>query len=163
MKKEQVARQDGKAFRTNTVRVEKEEYKDPQYTIETYGSRGIGETGLLEIGRIVPVVSGLPRFLLRWDERQEALDVNIEGISEAEVERFKRGQGGYKGHHTVRIPGCSARVFRADIRIPRRRIFAGNILVALHREKECAEGLSLEDIDPKPKNNSSPARGQRDH
>jgi hypothetical protein len=145
MKKEHVARQDGKAFRTNAVSVEGEEYKDDDYTIEVYSGKDIGETGLLEIGGIVPRVSGLPRFLLRWDERQEALDVDIEGVSPEEKLCFKSGQNGHRGHHTNRAKNCSGRMYDIDIALPGRAVFKGRVFVPLLRKLELRESLKLDD------------------
>jgi hypothetical protein len=54
---------------------------------------------------------GDPSFVARWDGGNRSflhkirydVDVDIVGVSAGEERRFKKGRGGYGGHHTMRV------------------------------------------------------------
>ena len=62
----------------------------------------------LLIFEVRPKTAGPPSFKARWDGGNRAapqtirydLDIDIHGVSNAEVERFKKSKDGYSGHHT---------------------------------------------------------------
>ena len=74
---EKVAIRDGKAFKTNEVKVKQDYYIDARYELSLYPRNKITPTGLLTVGELKPKDNALPRFLLRWDERAKSLDVDI--------------------------------------------------------------------------------------
>ena len=135
MKKEEVAKRDGKAFKTNEVKV-KQDYIDAGYELFHYPRNEITPTGLLTVGELKPKDNILPRFLFRWDEKAESLDVDINNISEEIKRKFKAGKEGYEGQHTKRVPDEKNRIFEVSIKIPGITVFEGETSFGLHRELE---------------------------
>ena len=133
MKKEEVAKRDGKAFKTNEVKV-KQDYIDAKYELSHYPRNEITPTGLLTVGELKPKDNILPRFLFRWDEKGDNLDVDINNVSRDKKRKFEHGQGGYGGHHPKRIPDEKNKIFGVDIKIPDFQVFKGKISFGLHRE-----------------------------
>jgi hypothetical protein len=73
-------------------------------------------TGLVELFRIEPRISDLPTFSIRWDHRDEFIDVDLLADGEG-PKRFKKGDPGYRGHHT-RKRGNGPRTYEIDIETP---------------------------------------------
>lgn len=140
-----VATRDGKAFSTNKIEIKETRYLNPKYEIAVCSTNPITPTGLLIVGKLNPKETGLPDFCFRWDEKAEALDVDIDGVSEAEKEDFKNGRNGYQGHHTIRIASSNDRIFELDIGTPQIKVFTGCLSVCLNRELELNEKTSLTD------------------
>lgn len=84
----------------------------------------ITKTGLLRVFKLVPESGHLPTFIGRWDEKAQALDIDIENVPDADKERFAAEAAGFCGHHTIRISN-DRRSFLVDSRIPGRQIFRG--------------------------------------
>lgn len=135
MKPEEVAIKDGKAFKTTEVKVI-ENWRHPKYEMIKYRENRITDTGLLLVAELRPMEENLPRFLFRWDEKAESLDVDITDVSEEIKRKFKRGREGYEGHHPKRVPDEKEIIFEVCIRTPQGKVFEGKISFGLHRELE---------------------------
>jgi hypothetical protein len=117
-----VAKKDGKAFRTHDVDVVRE-FVAPGYEVDMLENNERGATGLLTVVRIKRP-GQWPTFEGRWDEKATALDF------EAVDAEDKRSKTGFDGHHSVALP---ERRFRVEIRYPSggARIFAGVVSFGL--------------------------------
>src|SRR5437773_7766160 len=88
----------GKAFASYNIETHKT-YLNPMYTLAGDVSHEIGRTGLLKVFELKSSQNG-PSFIGRWDggsrvsAKQEtlALDIDIEGVSDADKRRFKKGE-----------------------------------------------------------------------
>jgi hypothetical protein len=85
----------------------------------------IGETGYLQVLKVVRRDGANPHFVARWDQKDEAIDIDIVGASNSASKRFKAGTGGYAGHHSSRSSDPSKRIFDITIRTPNGVIFDG--------------------------------------
>ena len=140
MKPEEVAIKDGKAFKTTEVKVI-EKWIHPKYKMIKYRENRITDTGLLLVAELRPMEENLPRFLFRWDEKAESLDVDITDVSEEIKRKFKRGREGYEGHHPKRAPDEKEIIFEVCIRTPQGKVFEGKISFGLFRELEASKSL----------------------
>ena len=130
---EKVVIRNGKAFKTNEVKVNID-YIDARYELFIYPRNKITPTGLLTVGELKTKDKPLPEFLFRWDEKDDNLDVDINNVSRDKKRKFEHGQGGYGGHHPKRIPDEKNKIFGVDIKIPDFQVFKGKISFGLHRE-----------------------------
>ena len=135
MDKEKVAIRNGKAFKTNEVKV-KQDYINANYKLILSPRTEITPTGLLTVGELKPKGKTLPGFLFRWDEKAESLDIDVKNVSGKIKKKFERGFGGYNGHHTKRALDDKNRIFAISIKIPGMAVFEGEISFGLHRELE---------------------------
>ena len=135
MDREKVASRNGKAFKTNEVKVNLD-YIDARYELSHYPKNDITPSGLLTIGELKSRDKSLPEFLFRWDEKAESLDVDIINTPEVNKRKFKSGKEGYGGHHPKRIADEKNRTFEVDIKIPNFQVFKGKVSFGLHRELE---------------------------
>jgi len=135
---------DGRAFGVNKVEAEVD-YKCEDYDLKCYSGREITKTGLLKVAALKPRRKSLPEFVFRWDEKTEILDVDILNAPKSAERKFKEEVGGYKGHHTRRIPDSKDRkLFEALIEIPLLgTVFRGRIIAPLHRKLDLSESLGL--------------------
>jgi hypothetical protein len=85
----------------------------------------LGKTGYLQVLKIVRKDGANPYFVARWDQKDEALDIDIVGASNSASKRFKAGTYGYSGHHTNRSTDPGTRIFDITIRMPKGLIFDG--------------------------------------
>ena len=80
----------------------------PDYELNEPSRSEIDEQGLLKVGELKAKKSDLPSFVLRWDEKADSLDIDIQGdpevVTKETKDYFRRGIKGYKGHHPVRKP-----------------------------------------------------------
>jgi|GEM_PF-3074736 len=138
-----VAKQDGKARSAFNVS-ERHTFIRPAYEIVLDGQQ-IRPTGLLVIARLRPknaTITTLPEFVLRWDEKDNHLDVDPVDASKAEVSKFKKGTSSYYGHHAEKSQSGS-RVFEANIGWHGYRIYQGEIRFNLARKTEATAVLGL--------------------
>ena len=138
-----VTKRDGKARSAFNVN-ERHTFIHPGYDIVLDG-RQIGSTGLLVIARLRPKnakIGTLPEFVLRWDEKDNHLDVDPVGVSEAEKSQFRKGTSDYYGHHADKLQS-GPRVFETNIGWHGHRIYHGEIRFNLAREAEARVGLGL--------------------
>jgi hypothetical protein len=127
---DEVKKVDGKAVRIRKIQVD-QIFLDAAYRLIFDASVPIGDTGLLAPFELVNT-GGSPGFQGRWDEKAEALDIDIVGLSAAETREFKKGLNGNQGHHSVRI-ASDAWKFHVDIQYLGTRIFEANVHIGLDR------------------------------
>jgi hypothetical protein len=107
---------------------EEREYVHPDYDL-VLGEGQIGQTGLLAIATLKlknPRTGSLPDFVLRWDDKDDRLDVDSLSKLEKEQRLFRRGTGGYCGHHSVRI-STSPRAFEINLAWQGQGIYRGRL------------------------------------
>ncbi|MFH1963263.1 MAG: hypothetical protein ABIJ30_10415 [bacterium] len=143
MDKEKVKEKDGKVFSLGDVEC-KTFYINDNYKIECYPNEKISCSGYLRIGSLISCKKEEPKFTFRWDEKEEALDVDIDGVDSKTTEEFKHGKNGYEGHHSKRLES-EGRVFELNIKVPNKNIFRGQITVPVKREKAFNENLHRSD------------------
>ena len=139
MDKKEVIR-NGRAFGVNEVKVKKY-YIDKDYNLECYSKNRITKTGLLEVAKLKPKKKLLPEFTFRWDEKADALDIDILNVLFVVEKKFKKGINGYAGHHSKKV--SKNKIFKVFIKIPNRLIFNGLITSPLYREQEHTTSLGL--------------------
>lgn len=94
------------------------EFLHEDYSINS-GKRNMTETGYMVVFEL-DSRSTSPRFIGRWDQNEELLDVDILGVDKKAVSDFRAGKNGYYGHHPLRISE-SPRLFQIEINIPERK------------------------------------------
>lgn len=130
----------GRAFGVNEVKANVY-YIDRNYNLECYSKNRITKTGLLEVAVLKPKKKSLPEFRFRWDEKADALDVNILNVPNVDKKSFNKGMNGYTGHRTKRV--SKDKIFKVFIKIPDGIIFDGLITSPLHRELELIEHIGF--------------------
>ena len=132
-----VANKDG-PFKTNLVEVEPGYLLVADYTLVRFSETQIEPTGRLKVIGIFPssAQSTAPRFLGRWDEKEQQLDFDpVDG-------RHHVDKSVFDGHHTTRVGN---RRFEVELRKEERRlIFRGVVSIALGiRAQLAGETLKL--------------------
>jgi len=143
MDRGRVAERDGKARLASNVS-ERHIFVRPEYDIVLDGSE-IGPTGPLVIARLKPkhaTTGTLPEFVLRWDEKDNHLDVDPVSVSKADANRFRQGAGDCYGHHAVKLPSAP-RVFGVKVVWHGRLLYHGEIGFSLAREVESRTAIGL--------------------
>jgi len=84
------------------------------------------EQSWLVVGGLEPKRADLPRFSFRWDEKDQHVNVDIDGVTKTEKELFEQGKNGYSGHRALKVEQ-DGRFFDIDIRIPSKHVFKGRI------------------------------------
>ena len=137
-----VAERDGKARSAFSVS-ERHTFIHPEYDIVLDDGQ-IGPTGPLVIARLKPknaTIGTLPEFVLRWDEKDNRLDVDPVNGSSAEESQFKKGTSNYYGHHADKLRS-GPRVFEINIRWDQ-PVYRGEIRFSLAREVETKSAIRL--------------------
>jgi hypothetical protein len=145
MDTKKVEERDGKARATLNVS-EEHKYIRPDYDL-VLGKGEIGPTGLLAIATLKLKNSGagvLPEFILRWDDKDDWLDVDSLSKLEKEQRLFRKGIGEYYGHHAVRI-SVSPRVFRINLVWQGQVIYRGKLKFNLSRDLEVRDTVRPKD------------------
>jgi hypothetical protein len=135
-------KKDGKAFETYNIEINTT-YLNPKYTLlkDTANVR-TGE-GLLKVFELNPSGDGAS-FVGRWDggsrdpgkkERYD-LDIDIYGVSDEEKLRFKKGEGGFSGHHTSKVESDRGHKYQVSLCTPDEKTFEGTVCFNLLREIE---------------------------
>jgi len=89
-------------------------YLHPSYQLIEFNENTITNQGLLLVGKIVPKQTGLPEFLLRWDEKDGHLNIDI-----APSTKYWRSEThGYKGHTPLKTKNLNGRIFLLNITTP---------------------------------------------
>jgi hypothetical protein len=138
MKRDKVAKRDGKVFRTFNIEEEHSFLSDKYGLIIPNPVIEITVTGLLVVMRLEPEETQtgiIPSFLFRWDEKALALDIDPENASEDEKNKFKAGHAEYSGHHTKRV-NLDQWLFEINIIWNGEKIYCGQINFNLDREIE---------------------------
>lgn len=145
MDKNKVAQRNGRARRVFNVS-EIHSYIDEKYTIKLVSGGEITPTGYLVVGTLspkhAPEYRELPSFGFRWDEKDNALDIDPVNVSEAEINEFRKGTGDCHGHHTKKI-SSSPRIYDVDIKWGGEHIYSGQIGFNLGREVESSVAVGL--------------------
>ena len=97
-------------------------YCDINYEIEIGENYEVTDQGLLLIGKLKPKNNTLPEFWLRWDAKDQTLDIDI--YNSNEIQNWNNEINGYKGHHTEKNPDGK---YKVTITIPKYKIFEGAI------------------------------------
>lgn len=136
-------KKDGRAFGTNEIRVYYEDL-DTNYELSVSSNNRISRTGLLTIGKLSSQDPDLPSFSFRWDNKDDALDVDIGNVNVLAQLSFLMGKSGNVGHKTLRVIG-NDRSYYCEIVIDGRTFFRGLIAVSLSRELELLETVKMVD------------------
>lgn len=142
-KEDRVLRQDGKVFEARDLRID-EQYRNEEYVLSKPDVPTITPTGQFVIFELRSVAPSGPYFVGRWDggcrsvgkQERDDLDVDILGVSEAATRQFKKGVGGYSGHHSTKVPTLTGRAYRVCISIPQKMIFDGTVSFSALRKTE---------------------------
>ncbi len=135
MDPKEVKNRDGKARETIDVS-EHHSYLDSRYEIVCFSHSENGLTGRLDVARLHPKADSdttLPSFLFRWDEKANALDLDVKNAEVTKTRRFKKGVAGFVGHHPKRLPG-EGRRFQVEIHWDNTKLYDGQVAFSLSRE-----------------------------
>ena len=80
----------------------------PDYACEPCDGK-LGETGKLELLKVVPKSGEGPFFMARWDQKAEHLDIDMKNAANSAIRSFKKNRHGYRGHHTMRASNPNER------------------------------------------------------
>ncbi len=116
-------------------------YLDPDYSLRIESMSAVTLTGLLVVLRLQPTVPGLPSFVVRWDDKQNTIDVDLEG-NVTDREAFKLERNGYKGHHPATV-SVEPRIFKIDIQLPQRKVYEALLTCNVGRSVTIAETLQF--------------------
>jgi len=117
-------------------------YLDSDYSLGKVPISAVTQTGLLVVLRLGSVVPGLPSFVVRWDDKQNAIDVDLEGNA-CDCDAFRHERNGYRGHHPVTI-SVEPRVFKVDIQLPKRKVYEALLTFNVGRSVTLAESLRFQ-------------------
>jgi len=112
-------------------------YCDTDYILDLYKEPRTVPNGRLDIAELQRKDGSPPSFLFRWDEKVNQLDVDIRGVSRKIAGRFEKGEGGYAGHHPLKVQS-DALIFEVDIYIPDKHIFNGCVKFNVHHMAKAA-------------------------
>src|SRR5258706_1903249 len=104
-KPEDVKKEDGKAFEVPLVEILSSEnyYIHQAYSFKKEDVAKIGPTGQLIAFRIVSTEHNRPRFLGRWDQNKDLIDIDVENVGMTERSAFRRDADGYGPHQGRKI------------------------------------------------------------
>ena len=105
-------------------------FLNTEYDLEVFPESNITKQGLLFIGKIKPRQPSLPEYLLRWDEKNNHLNVDM--IPEENF--WKSETQGYKGHLPEKAVDHVGRAFSIVITTPKLRIIDGVVSFSLARD-----------------------------
>jgi hypothetical protein len=117
------------------------EHLNPDYNLEILENNTISKQGLLLCGKLIPKHPSLPEFSLRWDEKSDALDVDMHGDSKHKND-WKYSRNGYTGHHAAKLKR-EGRHFQVSIEMPTMKVFYGIISFNLARDVSAAVKTGL--------------------
>jgi hypothetical protein len=106
-------------------------YIHDEYELVVLPKISITEQGLQLIGKIKPKNNTMPEFLIRWDEKDNHLNVDI--VPEEKL--WKRGIQGYKGHLAEKLKDRAGRAFSLIIETPASKVFNGVVSFNLARDR----------------------------
>jgi hypothetical protein len=142
MDKDRFAKKTSKTVSSRNINVTWEflskDYRAPTVAAEATPSA----TGHLELLRIEPKRTrmDMPTFSVRWDHKDDSVDVDLLWNSDEESHRFKVRELGYRGHHTHKLDQ-PLRTHAIDIATPATgSVFKGTITLNV----DLAESLEFE-------------------
>ena len=105
------------------------EYCHPQYDFRWCAICQTEGRGALIIATLEPRDGASPRFVFRWDPKDDHLNVDIKNVSGQERGLFEEERQGYTGHVAKRV---AAKLFEVKICIPAANVFAGTVRFKIH-------------------------------
>jgi hypothetical protein len=105
----------------------------------------IAENGRLDVLKLVRKDGGRPCFSARWDQKSDALDIDIHHPSRDVCAQFKHGENGYCGHWTKPTGDPNSRTFEIVITTPEGMIFEGTASFTLTRQFHPSDQLQMGD------------------
>jgi hypothetical protein len=135
-----VAKKDGKAFRTNKVKVEDGYTVHAEYELKLCEEEEIGRTGRLKILELFPSdpKSTAARFIGRWDEKENFLDIDPID-AKGNVDRSVK----FKEHHPKALPD---RHFGVKICTSGKLLFKGVVSFGLGRDIQLGDLATFPDL-----------------
>jgi hypothetical protein len=118
------------------------EYLDETYDFQPYKEKETTEQGWLVLARLEPKTDSLPKFSLRWDDKEGHLNVDIHGVGDAERYWFKNGENGYSGH-LAQQASDKGRAFDSEITLPGMRVFKGRFTFNLRWGMEARVRIAM--------------------
>lgn len=100
-----------KVFNINKIEVN---YLNPQYKLDIEPDYAITDQGLLLVGKLMPTQQSLPSFSLRWDEKDDHLNVDIL----PEDNCWQNETKGYKGHRPQKTDQYPGRAYALIVKTP---------------------------------------------
>ncbi len=117
-------------------------YIHPDYKLHNYPEESnLSKTGLLKLFTIkTKVKSNKPLFSVRWDEKNNEVDIDILNVEKNINTLFKAEKSGCLGHHTQRTSE-SPRIFYILIKTPNQTIYEGNITFNINKGNPVFDNL----------------------
>jgi len=121
-----------------------EQYRNPEYELFVEKESTIAQNGLLQVFTLKSKDQSLPRFVGRWDQNKEVIDIDMydRGRTKPSLD-FKKGTPGYSGHHPKRI-SKDIRTFQVSVEIPNVVIYTGLITFNINWGVDLFEQVSLQ-------------------
>jgi hypothetical protein len=108
------------------------DYCDLNFKVKELTDSTVNSTGLLEVGLISsPNID----FLLRWDEKEKTIDVDMKPKNKP------KRVNGFEGHHTKKLSGSPMAKYLINIKLKRRLIFKGTIELILKTSNRIEKSL----------------------
>ena len=117
------------ATNTFNVKVDFLKHLDPQYDLEILPEYDTTSQGLLLVGTLTPKQESLPRFSLRWDEKSEHLNIDMEPGQPS----WTSETNGYRGHRPKKAARYPGRAFRLIVQTPTTNVVDAVISFSLAR------------------------------
>jgi hypothetical protein len=89
------------------------------------------DTGHLELFKLIRQDGKGPDFSARWDHQEDKLKFDMSNASPTAINKFKNGQSGYCGHHSVKSGDPNNRTFEIKICANAEDIFIGTASFSL--------------------------------
>jgi hypothetical protein len=115
-------------------------YCDISYVLDLYKEPRTAPNRRLDIAELRSKEGIPPSFLFRWDEKDNQLDVDIQGVSRTVKHCFKHGIRGYAGHRPQQVQS-DGHVFEVDVRIPKKHIFHGYVKFNINHMAKAAVSI----------------------
>ena len=139
-----VKKKDGKVFEVNKVQTVGSYFVNSDYELKLFSNNRIERTGYLPIASLKPNSEGLPIFTLRWDQKGNTVDVDIDNNVDSDtIQKFKNGKNGCSGHHSIKEKIGKDWVLKFNIKFFGKKIFKGNLKVPVTTELEGSGGVKV--------------------
>lgn len=140
----EVEKRDGAKAILNVI--EEREYIHSDYDLVLSGGQ-ITPTGLLTIAVLrvkKPKIGSLCEFIMRWDDKDDCLDIDSLSENQKEQRLFISGTEGYFGHHSAKISG-SPRIFEVNLMWQKQLVYHGRFKFGLSVDLSCKDDTILGD------------------
>jgi hypothetical protein len=108
-------------------------YLNPDYDLKPLQDNEITEQGLLLCGKLKPQQPLLPEFWIRWDEKGDHLNVDMQSDKGCQDD-WENETHGYKGHRSQKASDRPGRAFNLLITTPDLKVFEGVISFNVARD-----------------------------